>query len=131
MRRKDMPLVPDHGTSLAARRLAEEAVSVEPWNFWDPPFTYRTDKLPTFLLFLTDAAARELKATHTTADSMTLRLTDGESELFYTAYAGELVANGGRGLCRMLEHFPRQTPEPARQKLAGHAARFFFGGSRL
>jgi hypothetical protein len=131
MRRKDMPLVPDHGTPLAARRLAEEAGSVEPWNFWDPPFTYRTDTLPTFLLFLTDGAARELKATQTTADSMTLWLTDGESELYYTALAGELVADKGRGLCRMLENFPRQTPEPARKKLAGHAAQFFFGGSRL
>jgi hypothetical protein len=127
-----MPLGPDHGTTLAARRPAEEAVPVEPWNFWDPPFTYRTDKLLTFLLFLTDAAARELEATRATADSMTLRLTDGESELFYTApRAGELVAGGARGLCRMLEHFPRQTPEPARKKLAGHVTQFFFGGYRL
>jgi hypothetical protein len=122
-----MQLTQDRGASPTARRPAEEAVPVEPWTFWDPPFTYRTNKLPTFLLFLTDAAAREYEITRTTTDFMILRLTDGENELFYTVYtacAGEVVADGVRGLCQMLSLFPRAMPSPAREKLAGLAARF-------
>jgi hypothetical protein len=120
-----MQVTHDRGASPTARRPAEEALPVEPWTFWDPPFTYRTNKLPTFLLFLTDAAAREYEITRTTTDSMILRLTDGENELLYTACAGEVVADGVRGLCQMLRLFPRAMPSPAREKLAGLAARFF------
>jgi hypothetical protein len=127
-----------------ARRMAEEGVRgtdktpaasqpatgpglVNPWDLWDRPFTHRTDELHTFALFLTDAAAREWQIHRMSASSITLRLTDGHSELLYTAQAGEVAAEEADRLCGMLECLPPEMPNPSKKKLAGYVERFLRG----
>jgi hypothetical protein len=117
----------DRGRKPALLRAAREAFPLEPWDFWDPPFRYQTDKLHTFLLFLTDASSREWAIPSATADSTTLWLTDGENQVYYTARAAELAADEMRGLCRMLRLFPRAMPSSAREQLASYAARCLSG----
>lgn len=123
------PRTDERSKALAARRRVEKAAPVEPWNFWDPPFTYRTEQLPTLIIFLTDAAAMEYEITGVTAHSMTLRLTDRNSELFYTVRAGTIPLDEARRLCRMLKAFPQAMPKATREKLAGYVVRFLLGES--
>jgi hypothetical protein len=99
--------------------------SVRPWDFWERPFTHRTDQLDTFALFLADEASREWEIRYMTVEELTLRLTDGHSELFYTARAGEVSFEEARRLWRMLELFPREMPNTAKKKLAGYVEKFF------
>jgi hypothetical protein len=101
--------------------------AVEPWDFWERPFTHRTDQLDTFVLFLADEASREWEIHHMSASSITLRLTDGHSELLYTAQASELAAEEAERLCGMLERLPPEMSNPSKTKLAGYVGRFLRG----
>jgi hypothetical protein len=116
---------PERDETPAASRLARQPV--EPWDFWDRPFIHRTDQLDTFVLFLADGASRQWEIHYITVEEISLRLTDGQSELFYTARAGEVPFEEARGLWRMLELFPQEMPNPAKKKLAGYVERFFRG----
>jgi hypothetical protein len=98
---------------------------VEPWDFWEQPFTHRTDHLHTFVLFLSDEASRKWEIRYMSVDELTMRLTDGYSELFYTARAGEVPFEEACRLWRMLELFPREMPHTAKKKLAGYVEKFF------
>ena len=98
---------------------------VQPWEFWERPFTHRTDQLDTFTLFLADDASSKWEIHYMTVEELTLRLTDGHSELFYTARAGEVPCEEGRRLWRMLELFPREMPNATKKKLAGLVEKFF------
>ncbi len=64
-----------------ACRPVETTVKVNCRNFWNPPFSYQTGELCTFVLFLMDAAAKEWEIYRMTLRSMILRLTDGQSEI--------------------------------------------------
>jgi hypothetical protein len=101
--------------------------AVEPWDFWERPFIHRTDQLDTFFLFLADEASREWDIRDMSASSITLRLTDGHSELLYTVPAGELAAEEADRLCGMLERLPSEMPNPSKTKLAGYVKRFLRG----
>jgi hypothetical protein len=98
---------------------------VRPWDFWERPFTHRTDQLDTFILFLADEASREWEIRNMTVEELTLRLTDGHSEVFYTARVGEVPSEEARRLWQMLELFPREMPDPAKKTLAGYVEKFF------
>jgi len=100
---------------------------VEPWDFWERPFTHRTDQLEIFVLFLADEASREWEIHYMTVEELALRLTDGQSVLFYTVRAGEAPLEEAARLWRMLELFPREMPNPAKKKLAGYVEKFFRG----
>jgi hypothetical protein len=108
----------------AASQLVRRPVPVKPWDLWDRPFTYRTDQLHTFVLFLTDPAAKEWEIHHMSASSMTLGLTDAHSELLYTVQVGELAAEEAARLCGMLERLPPEMPNPSKEKLAGYVKQF-------
>jgi hypothetical protein len=114
---------PEHDETPAAARSVGEAV--EPWDFWERPFTHRTDHLHTFVLFLADEASREWEIHYMTVEELALRLTDGQSELFYTVRADEAPLEEACRLWRMLELFPREMPNPVKQKLAGYVEKFF------
>jgi hypothetical protein len=101
--------------------------AVEPWDFWERPYSHRTNELDTFVLFLVDEASKEWEIHYMTVEELTLRLTDGQSELFYAIRAGEVPFEEARRLWRMLELFPREMPNAARKKLAGYAEKFFRG----
>jgi len=109
-------------TPAASHSLGE---AVEPWDFWERPFTHRTDHLDTFVLFLADEASREWEIQYMTVEELTLRLTDGQSVLFYTVRVGEAPLEEARTLWRMLELFPREMPNPTKKKLAVYVERFF------
>ncbi len=98
---------------------------VRPWDFWERPFTHRTEQLDTFVLFLTDEASREWEIRFMTVEELTLRLTDGHSELFYASRAGELPFEEARRLWQLLELFPTEMPNFAKKKLAGYVEKFF------
>jgi hypothetical protein len=118
---------PTHGprSALVACRPVKTAVKDNCWDFWDPPFSYQTEELCTFVLFLMDAAAKEWEIYRMTVRSMSLRLTDGQSEIFYMVSASDLAVEEAHELCRLLNTFPRGMPKPTKEKLAGYIARFF------
>jgi hypothetical protein len=108
-----------------ACRPVETTVKVNCRNFSDPPFSYQTGELCTFVLFLMDAAAKEWEIYRMTLRSMILRLNDGQSEIFCLVSASELAAEETRDLCQILNTFPRGMSKPTREELASYVARFF------
>jgi hypothetical protein len=116
---------PDRDETPAAPRSTGGAV--KPWDFWERPFTHRTDQLDTFVLFLANEASREWEIHHMSASSITLRLTDGHSELLYTVQASEVATEEADRLCGMLERLPPKMPNPSKTKLAGYVERFLRG----
>lgn len=115
------------GKTPAASQLVRGPVRVKPWDLWDRPFTYRTDQLHTFVLFLTDPAAKEWAIHRISASSITLGLTDAHSDLLYTVQVGELAAEEADRLCGMLERLPPEMPDPSKKKLAGYVKQFLRG----
>ena len=109
-------------TPAASRSVGE---GVEPWDLWERPFTHRTDQLEIFVLFLADEASRAWEIYYMTVEELTLKLTDGQSVLFYTVRADEAPLEEARTLWRMLELFPREMPNPTKKKLAGYVEKFF------
>ena len=103
-----------------ACRPVETTVKVNCRNFWNPPFSYQTGELCTFVLFLMDAAAKEWEIYRMTLRSMILRLTDGQSEFICLVSASELAAEEARELCQILNTFPRGMSKPTKEKLASY-----------
>jgi hypothetical protein len=116
---------PEHDETATSPRSTGGAV--EPWDFWERPFTHRTNQVDTFVLFLADKATRKWEIHYMTVEELTLRLTDGQSELFYTVRAVELPFEEARRLWRMLGIFPREMPNPVKKKLAAYVEKFFRG----
>jgi hypothetical protein len=125
-----MGSTPRRDETRAALRPAEDPISVEPWDFWERPFIHRTDQLDTFVLFLAAEATREWEIHQMTVEAVTLRLTDSQSELFYTVQAGELRSEEARRLWWMLERLPREMPNLAKKKLARYVEKFLRGQYR-
>ncbi|PLS84241.1 MAG: hypothetical protein CYG60_18955 [Actinobacteria bacterium] len=104
----------------------ENAVSVDPWNFWlDAPFVRRFKKLDTFLLFLADPEASEWEIAKMRPYSMTLRLSgEGGSDVYLEVYSTNMKRPDKERLVGMLSCYPVKMPRVAREKLSKVVAAF-------